>query len=41
MTNEDFQSKIEFIINQRAQFSSDLGALQDLITRLAVAGRDR
>jgi hypothetical protein len=41
MTNEDFQSKIEFIINQQAQFSSDLGALQDLVTRLAVAGRDR
>jgi hypothetical protein len=24
MTNEDFQSKIDFIINQQAQFSSDL-----------------
>jgi hypothetical protein len=41
MTNEDFQRRVEFIINQQAQFSSDLGALQDLITRLAVAGRDR
>jgi hypothetical protein len=41
MTNEDFQRRVEFIINRQAQFSSDLGALQDLVTRLAVAGRDR
>ena len=41
MTNEELQGKIEFIINHPARFSSDLDKVKDLITQLAVAGRDR
>ena len=41
MTNEELQGKIEFIINHQARFSSDLDRVKDLITQLAVAGRDR
>jgi len=41
MTNEELQGKIEFIIHHQARFSSDLDRVKDLITQLAVAGRDR
>jgi hypothetical protein len=41
MTNEELQGKIEFIIGHQARFSSDLDRVKDLITQLAVAGRDR
>lgn len=41
MPSDDLQGKIEFIINQQAQFSSDLERVKDLIVQLAVTGRDR
>ena len=41
MSNEDFQKKVEFIIKHQAQFSSQIGQLEDLVTRLAKATMDR
>ena len=41
MSNEDFEKKAEFIIEQQAQFASQIGQLEDLVTRLAKATIDR
>ena len=41
MSNEEFQKKVEFIVGHQAQFSSQIGQLEDLVTRLAKATMDR
>ena len=41
MSNEDFDKKAEFIVEQQAQFTSQIGQLEDLVTRLAKATIDR
>ena len=41
MSNEDFAKKAEFIVEQQAQFASQIGQLEDLVTRLAKATIDR
>lgn len=41
MSNEDFEKKVDFIIEHQAQFSSQIGQLEDLVTRLAKATMDR
>ena len=41
MSNEDFEKKAEFIIEQQAQFASQIGQLEDIVTRLAKATIDR
>lgn len=41
MSNEEFEKKVEFILNQQAQFSSDLGELKDIVTQLARATLNR
>ena len=41
MSNEDFEKKAEFIIEQRAQFASQIGQLENLVTRLAKPTIDR
>jgi ABC-type transporter Mla subunit MlaD len=41
MSNEEFEKKVEFIVNQQAQFSSDLGELKDIVTQLARATLNR
>ncbi len=41
MSNEDFDKKAEFIVEQQAQFASQIGQLEDLVTRLAKATADR
>jgi ABC-type transporter Mla subunit MlaD len=35
MTNEEFEKKMEFILDQQAQFASDIGQLKDVVARLA------
>jgi len=35
MTNEEFAKKMEFIVEQQAQFASDIGQLKDVVSRLA------
>jgi dephospho-CoA kinase len=35
MSNEEFEKKMEFILNQQAQFSSGLGELKDIVVQLA------
>ena len=37
MSNEDIQNKIDFIINQQAQFSADIGELKDTVKDLTGA----
>lgn len=41
MSNEDFEKKAEFIVEQQAQFASQIGQLEELVTRLAKATSDR
>ncbi len=41
MSNEDFEKKAEFIVAQQAQFASQIGQLEELVTRLARATSDR
>ena len=35
MTDDDFQRKAEFLLNQQAQSEARLGRLEDIVTRLA------
>ena len=42
MANEDkVQKQMEFIVEQQAQFASDIGQLKDIVARLAKATLDR
>ena len=41
MSNEEFEKKAELIIEQQAQFASQIGQLEDLVARLAKATIDR
>jgi hypothetical protein len=41
MSNEEFEKKAEFIIEQRAQFASKIGQLEDIVGRLAKPTLDR
>ena len=41
MSNEEFERKMEFIVNQQAQFASDIGELKDIVTQLARATLSR
>jgi ABC-type transporter Mla subunit MlaD len=41
MSNEDFEKKAEFIVEQQAQFASQIGQLEDVVARLAQATVDR
>src|SRR5256885_6474138 len=41
MTNDEMQKTMEFIVNQQAQFASDIGELKDIVGRLAQATLDR
>ena len=41
MSNEEFEKKAEFIVEQQAQFASKLGQLEDIVARLAKATLDR
>jgi TPP-dependent pyruvate/acetoin dehydrogenase alpha subunit len=41
MSNEEFEKKAEFIVEQQAQFASKIGQLEDIIARLAKATLDR
>jgi hypothetical protein len=41
MSNEDFEKKAEFILEQQAQFASQIGQLEDVVARLAQATVDR
>ncbi len=37
MTNEEFDRRMEFILNQQAQFASDIGRIEEVVGRLANA----
>ena len=41
MSNDEFEKKAEFIIEQQAQFVSKIGQLEDIVARLAKATLDR
>jgi hypothetical protein len=41
MSNEEFEKKMEFIVEQQAHFASDMGELKDIVARLARATLDR
>ncbi|OLE55277.1 MAG: hypothetical protein AUG51_04145 [Acidobacteria bacterium 13_1_20CM_3_53_8] len=41
MNNEEFEKKMEFILEQQAQFASDIGELKDVVARLANASLNR
>ncbi len=41
MSNEEFEKKAEFIVEQQAQFASEIGQLEDIVARLAKATLDR
>ena len=41
MSNEDFQKKADFIVEQQAQFASKIAQLEDIVARLAKATLDR
>lgn len=41
MSNEEFEKKAEFIVEQQAQFASKIGQLEDIVARLAKATLDR
>ncbi len=41
MSNEDFEKKAEFIVEQQAQFAAKIGQLEDIVARLARATLDR
>lgn len=37
MANDDFERKMEFIVEQQAQFAAKFGQLEDIVARLANA----
>ncbi|HEY6242377.1 MAG TPA: hypothetical protein VIX17_00440 [Pyrinomonadaceae bacterium] len=41
MSNETFEKKAEFLIEQQAQFAAQIGQLEHLVARLAQATSDR
>jgi phage shock protein A len=41
MTDDDFQRKADFLLNQQAQTEARLGRLEDIVTRLADASLRR
>lgn len=41
MSNEEFEKKAEFIVEQQAQFAAKIGQLEDIVARLAKATLDR
>lgn len=41
MTNEEFEKKMGFILEQQAQFTSNLGELKNVVGRLANASLKR
>lgn len=41
MTDEDFNKKMEFIIERQAQSAARLGQLEDIVSRPAQAAPDR
>ena len=41
MSNEEFEQKAEFIVEQQAQFASKIGQLEDIVARLAKATLDQ
>ena len=41
MSNEEFEKKAEFIVEQQAQVASKIGQLEDIVTRFAKATLDR
>jgi len=41
MNNEEFEKKMEFILEQQAQFASDISELKDVVARLANASLKR
>ena len=41
MANEEFDRKMEFIVEQHAQFAAKLGQLEDIVARLANASLSR
>ena len=41
MSNEEFDKKAEFIVEQQAQFASKVEQLEDIVARLAKATLDR
>ncbi len=41
MNNEEFEKKMEFILEQQTQFASGIGELKDVVTRLANASLKR
>src|SRR5258705_10759827 len=41
MSNEDFEDRAEFIVEQQAQYAAKIGQLEDIVARLAKATLDR
>jgi uncharacterized protein with von Willebrand factor type A (vWA) domain len=41
MADENMDKKMEFIIEQQAEFASKMGQLEDIVTRLATASLNR
>src|ERR1041384_6719377 len=41
MSNEEFEKRAQFIVEQQAQFASKIGQLEDIVARLAKATLDR
>jgi hypothetical protein len=41
MNNEEMERKMEFIVEQQAQFASKIGQLEDIVTRLATGSLRR
>jgi hypothetical protein len=41
MSNEDFEKKADFIVEQQVQFASKIGQLEDIVARLAKATLNR
>src|SRR5918998_3611984 len=41
MSNEEFEKKADFIVEQQAQFAAKIGQLEDIVARLAKATLDR
>ncbi len=41
MSNEEFEKKADFIVEQQAQFAAKIRQLEDIVVRLAKATLDR
>ena len=41
MANEDFEKKVDFIVERQAQFATQIGQLGEIVARLAQATLDR